>query len=309
MDSAILELLKRSAAIPSMPQVATRFLEIVQEPDFDFKDVVEVLSTDPGTASEILRLANSSLFGITRQVTSLVQALPLLGIKRVRSLVLGRYIVDSINQKSNGRIDRSYYWRRSVTTAILSARLADALAPKLREEAFISGLLADIGVMVLDDAMPERYRPIAEQYQPGGNVDLAQAEQTLLDSTHAEVSAVVLEHWQLPEVICEAVRHHPWESRSEHGASLANIVGSSDRIAKYLCERPADIEVVLTDCQKIVEELDLDPAVLADRLQELEVQIRDFAELLHVELIHSKLYELIATEIRQKMAGAGTATG
>ena len=66
MDHVVLDLLKRTTAIPSMPQVAVRFLEIVQQPDFDFNEVVEIFSTDSGSTSDILRLANSPLFGVTR---------------------------------------------------------------------------------------------------------------------------------------------------------------------------------------------------------------------------------------------------
>ena len=77
MKNDVLETLKRSAVVPSMPQVVTRFLEIIQDPDFNYNQLVEVLGADPGTTSEVLRLANSALFGVTRQITSLRQALTL----------------------------------------------------------------------------------------------------------------------------------------------------------------------------------------------------------------------------------------
>ena len=73
MDHNVFDLIKRSAAVPSMPQVAARFLEIVQDPDFEYKEVVEVLSTDPGMTGELLRLANSPLFGVARKITTLNQ--------------------------------------------------------------------------------------------------------------------------------------------------------------------------------------------------------------------------------------------
>lgn len=307
MDTTVLDLLKRSAAIPSMPQVATRFLEIVQDPDFNYQEVVEVLSTDPGTASEILRLANSALFGVTRQVTVLSQAVTLLGIKRVRSLVLGRYIVDSINQKNCTGIDAQYYWRRSLATAVFAARLADTLAPNQREEAFISGLLSDIGVVILDDALPDRYRPLAEQYQPHGNAELASAEVTLLGTSHAEVSALVLEHWQLPEVVCDAVRRHPWEQRAEDTPPLARIIGAADRLAQRLCETPTHPEIVIEDCRTIVEVLELDASVLTRSLEEIEPQIREFADMLGIEVIPSQVYEMIARELKEKLTESASA--
>jgi HD-like signal output (HDOD) protein len=307
MDRVVLDLLKRSAAVPSMPQVATRFLQIIQDPDFDYREVVAVLSSDPGTVSEILRLANSSLFGVTRKVTALPHAVSLLGIKRVRSLVLGRYIVDSLNRRGCGRIKPSYYWRRSLTTAVLSARLIDALAPELREEAFVAGLLADIGVVILGDAMPEQYGPIAEQYRPGGQMDLAAAEQATISATHAEVSGLVLEHWRLPENICEAVQWHSWALVRDSGSVLALVIGAADRISKYLCEAPEDINKVVEDCQAIITRLNLDPATLSRSLEEIEHQIEDLSDMLRIEVIPSQVYEVIATQVRKRFAETATA--
>lgn len=305
MDHSILDLLKRSAAIPSMPQVAARFLEIVQDPEFDYDEVVEVLSTDPGTASELLRLANSPLFGVTRKITSLTQALTLLGLKRVRSLVLGRYIVDSIEHKGTVSIDTSYYWRRSLTTAVLAAQFADPLEPQLREEAFISGLLADIGVVVLDEALPDQYHPIAERYRPHGSVDLSETEVQAIGVSHGQVSAMILEHWRLPDVVCLAVRDHalaPSTDGMPNKNKLAPIVGAADRIGKYLCETPNQIEQVIDFCRQSMASIGLEPSVLGKLLAEIEPQITDFASVLKVDVISSKVYALIAQKLQEELS-------
>ncbi|MDM8008728.1 MAG: HDOD domain-containing protein [Phycisphaerae bacterium] len=297
MDTTVLELVKRSAAIPSMPQVALRFLEIIQDPDFDFREVVEVLSSDPGTTSEILRLANSSLFGVTRKVTALPHAMTLLGIKRIRSLVLGRYIVESLSTKGCASIEPAYYWRRSLTTAVLAARLADAIVPDRREEAFISGLLADVGIVILDDALPARYRGIAMQFTPGGTPELALAENELLGTNHGLVSAMVLDHWKLPKTVCAAVRWHPWERREQGRNPLADLVGAADRVSKWVCETPADLDAVVADCREIAHVLNLAPETLARCLMEIEEHISDLSSLLKIEVIYSQVYEVIATRV------------
>ena len=311
MDKKLLDLLKRSAAIPSMPQVAARFLEIVQDPEFRYQDVVEVLSPDPGMTTEILRLANSPLFGVTRQVTSLPQALALLGLKRVRSLVLGRYIVDSIDKKKLTLIDASYYWRRSLVTAVLAARLAEPIEPKLREEAFTAGLLADIGIVILDEAVPEQFQPVAREYRPHGRPNLLALELEALSASHGEVSAVALEQWRLPDVVCDAVRWHASDlSESKDGRyHLARIVSTADRIAKYLCESPTAADEVAGNCTKILAEIDLEPDVLALILNEIEPQIAEFASILRIDMIPSQIYEMIAQELKASptvLATAGT---
>lgn len=306
MDQCVLDLLKRSAVIPSMPQVATRFLELVQDPEFDYQEVATVLSTDAGTASEILRLANSSLFGLTRQITSLPHALTLLGLKRVRSLVLGRYIVDSLDRREQLTIERSYFWRRSLATAVLAAKLAEHRTPKLREEAFISGLLADVGVVVLDEALTDRYRPIAREYRPQGRTDLASAELAMMGITHGQASALVLDYWQIPEIVCDTVRDHPWEATGDQTETLSRIVGAADRIGKYLCEKPKHIDATVDDCRRMLADLKLEPAVLADMLDGIEKQIEEFAEILRIDVAPSSTCQAIADGLRKTLIQAGT---
>lgn len=311
MDNAVFDLIKRSAAIPSMPQVAARFLEIVQDPEFDYKEVVEVLSADPGMTGELLRLANSPLFGVARRITTLNQALALLGLKRVRSLVLGRYIVDSIDKKHPPVIDTSYYWRRSLATGVLAARLADPLEPRFREEAFIAGLLADTGVVILDETLMGDYRDIARQYCPHGQDTIADMEKLAIDVTHGQVSAMILEHWHLPDVVCDAVRWHcetppSWDTP---GMRVARIIGAADRIGKYICETPQDIDAVADACQNAMVGLELDPIVLARILTEIEPQIQDFASVLRVDVIPSQVYTMIADKLREKLVPASVAAG
>ena len=304
MSIPLLDALKRSAAVPSMPQVATRFLEIMQKPDFDYKELISVLSTDPGTASEILRLTNSSLFGVVRQITSLDQAMAMLGVRRLRSIVLGRYAVETMNACKSRVIDTSYYWRRSVATAVLASRFAEIDTPRQRDEAFIAGLLADVGVMVLDAAMPDRYRPLAEQYRPLGKDQITVAEKTLLGVTHAEVSAAVLEHWQLPELVCDAVCHHADEPTINKAPTLATVVGAADAIGKYLSENPKDMERVVEVCRREAARVGLGAQGLVELVGDIEKQIEELASMLRVDIIPSKVYDLIARAITEHLVPA-----
>lgn len=308
MTSEALELVKRSAAVPSIPHVVTRFLEITQEPDFRYDDLAELLSTDPGIASEILRLANSALFGVARQVTNLKQALTLLGLKRIRSLVLSRYMVQSVGTGMRGGIDMSYLWRRSLASAVMAARFSDILTPGKREEAFIAALLADIGVVILSDALHQRYHSVTEHYRPCEAYDLTDLEHTTVGATHAQVSALVLEHWQLPELIAGAVRHHhTWPmdpSIPEDVATCARIVNGSSRLGKLLCEKPR-IEQVAGTCQQAMDLIGLELSVLAGTLEKIETDIEELAQILRVDVVSSTVYTLIALQVKGLISNSG----
>lgn len=306
MQTAVIEMLKRSAVIPSMPQVAARFLEIIQDPEFDYADVVEVLSSDAGTAGEILRLANSSLFGVTRHVSSLSHALTLLGMRRVRSLVLGRYIVDSLDRHARTLISVPYFWQRSLTRAVLSGQFAAHLEPQAREETFIAGLLADVGVIILDEAMPKDYGEIAAEYRPDGPTDLAKRELALIGVDHGEVSAMVLAHWQLPDVVCDAVAGHPWELEKPEASPLSRLVGAADILSKHLCDSQPEVDRVLNLCDELNTSLRLDSGKLTTLIVGIEPHITEFAQMLRIQLSGTEEYRKFESALQAHLQPAAS---
>ena len=239
MNIKVIEAIKKSAAVPSVPQVVTRFLEIMQDPDFDYNDLVKVLSADAGTVSEILRLVNSALFGVRHKIVSLRQALTLLGPMRTRSLLVGRYLVDTMAQKDVKGLDMGYFWRRSLASSVVSSRLAESTLPHQREEVFIGALLADIGIPILSEAMPDKYKSITVRYAPQGVPFTAEEELDAVEATHAQVSAMVLSHWSLPDTVATAVNLHQSDNPGQgDAATIARILRASDVIARHLCESP-----------------------------------------------------------------------
>ena len=286
-----------------MPQVVTRFLQAIQTPDFEYDDIVKILSADPGMVSEVLRLSNSALFGVVRKVTNLRQALTLLGPKRTRSLVLGRYLVESFGDKVGGGIDTSYFWRRSLAGAVLGARIADAVLPRQREEVFISALLADVGVTILAQAFPERYQPIAKYYSPYGRYFSDDDERDTVEVTHAEVSAMVLSYWKLPDLICKAVNlHHSANiGTGDDAARIARILNGSDRIAKLLCEIP-DVGETGQICSEAADFAGVDLATISRLLGEIENDVEELAIILHIDVIPSTVYDMIAKSVQEKLA-------
>ncbi len=306
MNANVLETIKKSAAVPSVPQVVLRFIQIMQDPEFEYAHLVKALSADPGTVSELLRLANSALFGVRNKVVAPKQALTLLGPKRTRSLLLGRYLVDSMSKRSSAGLDMSYFWRRSLTTSVIAARFAQKQIPRMQDEAFISGLLADIGVPILAEAFPTQYAPIVAEYRPHGSYVSCEQEINVAEVTHAQVSAMVLAHWTLPDSIVSAVNlSHSEKPGSGDVAAVARILHAADPISKLLCEVPS-ADAITSTCESSLAFVSLDEMTLVQMLPTIEADLEDLAEALRIDVIPSKVYSLIAKAVEEKLMSAAS---
>jgi len=305
MDDKMLAQLKSSAAIPSMPQVVCRFLEIVRDPVFSYEDLVNVLSTDPGLTGDVLRLANSSFFGMTRGVKGLHQALTLLGIRRIRSLVLGRYMVRSLSGPGGGCPRFNDYWRRSVTTAVLTSKFAAKRMPQMSEEAMIGGLLGDVGVMVLAGGLPGQYTPVVEHYLSDPPEDYAAREREALGIDHAEVGALVLEEWRFPPLIIEAVRRRytNWTSQVCHSEqrSLGQFLNGAGLISWLVSAKP-DRTAIIRTCMEATEQVGVNLAFLLEVLEEAEVDAQELAALLQLQVMSTSGHETVCQELGTYLA-------
>jgi HD-like signal output (HDOD) protein len=300
MNASVLESIKKSAAVPSMPQVVLRFLEIMQDPEFDYADLVKVLSADPGTVGELLRLANSALFGVRNKVVSTRQALTLLGPKRVRSLLLGRYLVDTMTTKK-------VFWRRSLTSSLLASHLANEKIRPHRDEAFIGALLADIGIPILAEAMPQQYAPALARFAPGKTALTAEEETQAVELTHGEVSAMVLGHWTLPKSICAAVNLHQSQNPgTDDIAIIARILNASDRIGALLCTEP-DEDTVVECCTDAMQFVGIDVGVLIKLLPTVEADVEELADALRIDVLPSKAYAAVARALTEWLRGVAIA--
>ena len=301
MNARILETIKKSAAVPSMPQVVLRFLEIMRDPNFDYSDLVKVLSTDAGTVSEILRLANSALFGVRNKVVSPKQALTLLGPKRTRSLLLGRYLVDTLSKKKSGGLDMSYFWRRSLACSVVASHFAEVVLPRQRDEAFIAALLADIGVPILAEAFPGKYAAIVARYAPHAVAVTAEEEQAAVEVTHAQVSAMVLSHWTLPDSVSAAVNlHQSTNPGIGPVATIARVLSAADQIARLLCEVP-EVDVIVPICNAATAFVGVEMGILVKLLPTIEHDIEELADALRIDVIPSTVYALVAKTVQQSL--------
>ena len=305
MREEILNAIRQTAYVPSMPRVACRFLQLCAREDQEYDDLVDVLASDAGMTSEILRMVNSPLFGACRKISSLKQGMILLGLSKVRSLVLSRYLTQQMDQLPCPGLDLRCFWQRSLTRAILAARFCEETDAHLREEVFVGGLLSDVGVVVLASALPEKYSSIAKDYRPlHGNLWVVR-EHHALGVGHADISAVILQDWHLPELIVEAVRLHHVDralpSAADSGGRAGCILAAANKATDLMSAVP-DPRSISDLCTQAQANTGLRIGALVDAFRSIEDDLADLACLLGVKIDPLKACDQINRELAQQAA-------
>ena len=195
----------RLLELPPFPSVAIRALQLVSKSDTRLYELHELISSDPVFSSELLKLANSPLYGIRTEIHSTMQATILLGFERVKALALTIGIRSYLGASPQTLVLRSC-WTHSLACAIAAEEIAGAGFVD-KDVAYTAGLIHDIGRIALAFLDPERYAALVEDAST--DADLLSLERELFAVDHCEAGRFLLESWKLPSIFCEIVsRHH-----------------------------------------------------------------------------------------------------
>jgi diguanylate cyclase (GGDEF)-like protein len=189
---------------PSPPGVATHIIELARDPDIEMSQVAKALSMDSALSTKILRIANSPLYAQRRKSDNLRQALVVLGLNATLTLALSFSLVKSLRSGKPNGLDHPLYWRRALLAATSARALADAMHHPMAEEIFLAALLQDVGMLALDQAVPDLYRGNSAQRD---HTALAEIERKRLQTDHAEIGGWLMRVWNLPERLHLAISH------------------------------------------------------------------------------------------------------
>jgi HD-like signal output (HDOD) protein len=209
----------RIDALPSLPTVYTDLVSEIESPTSSMESVAKIIARDMAMTTKVLQLVNSAFFGLPRTISHPAQAIGLLGLDTVKSLVLGVQVFSAFRGEPYvlGMIEK--LWTHSVATGHLARAIAQSeqAPPHLVEIAFTAGLLHDIGVLVLAANLGESYQKIL-QAAGSSETPLSVIEREQLGATHAEVGAYLLGLWGLGDGIVEAVAFHHAPTQCLHRA-------------------------------------------------------------------------------------------
>lgn len=198
------KLLKRPNVLPSAPKVVQTLIDSFDDEDVDPIKIAMLVEKDPVLTAKLLKTANSAFFGITRNVTNAREAMSVLGLIKVRALVIAAALGDGFHQV--GGVNMSQFWRYSLNTAALSRYIA--LPIRIDENtAYTAGLIHAVGKLVMHAGMPEK---MLELDRSVSMLDLkrAETERALFGYSYAEVGAALAREWHFPKRMIDAIGHH-----------------------------------------------------------------------------------------------------
>jgi putative nucleotidyltransferase with HDIG domain len=217
-------------SLPTLPTVIAKMLELVDNPKTSASSLSNLIMRDQVLTAKILKMANSSFYAFPRQIATVKLALVVLGFENVKEMALSLSVLNSFKGENNKHFDTSMFWQHSVSVGACTRMLARETCYRLAGEAFVAGLLHDIGKVVLNQYLPKEFAEIQTMIFEGGR-SCDEAEQEILGVTHAEVGAWLAERWNLPVILVEAIRYHQHPEMCPRNAELPLLVYLGDYLS------------------------------------------------------------------------------
>ena len=217
------EVIQNLGELPPLPQVATRVIRITADSDTSTDQLQNLVRTDQALTSQILKVANSAMFGRMREVSTLTQAILTLGFSTTRSVVLASSVKNLFTRGPAGLQER-ILWEHALVTALTGSAFSKAMRFPIAEEVFLAGLMHDIGKSVMFLKFPESYGTMLRQLQEDGGDGLSMELDTF-GFDHAMVGEALLASWNLSEGIEVVARwhHDPLQAAVEHQRLVALV--------------------------------------------------------------------------------------
>ena len=230
MTTQATELVKGIAKLASLPEVCIRVNEMVDDPRSSAADIGKVISHDTALTAQLLRMANSSFYNFPSKVGTISRAVTVVGERELRYLVLALSAVRTFSQIPVELINMASFWRHSVYCGVVARLVAGQCHVLHSERLFVSGLLHDVGMLVMMNREPELVKQ-ALVASESGDKEQYQAEIELFGFDHAEVGGALMKQWNMPDALCETVACHHDISKAEEARLDAAIIHIANVIA------------------------------------------------------------------------------
>jgi len=222
------DIVHRVEELPALPNVTYKVLKLTSDPKTTIPELSDVITKDQVLTAKVLRMANSAYYGYARRIYSIDEAVVVLGFSTIRSLVMAASVFNVLDKEFQGYfLPKGDLWKHSMLTALTARLLAKRTGYELPDQAFVAGLLHDIGKVVLNTYMTKAFHSVLSKVNET-RIAFMEAERDILGFDHAVVGARVAEKWNLPEALVEAIGKHHCPREATNNPKLTSIVHIAD---------------------------------------------------------------------------------
>lgn len=226
---------KKIEELPTPDFVVQRIISIASNPESGTKELNIAVLESPTLSAKILKMSNSAYYAIPRKITKLTQAINILGFKTVRNLAMSIFTVNSYFKKEYEYFNTEKFWKHLMGTGIAAELLSNYVNYPEKEEAFLSGMLHDLGKIAMAFVMPDVFEMIVK-LSKHKKVSFSKAEEMLQSFSHQQIGKVLFENWNMSDIIIDTATFHdnPNENRHENTKAIVNIVHIANISVKTL---------------------------------------------------------------------------
>ena len=278
MPNNISELVKMADKMVSFPEIHMRISQMLDDPDCDMGKLGDVISFDPGLTAQILRVANSPFYGLSKEVNTVAHALTVVGLSKLRYMLLATSAVKTFDGIPNELVSMEDFWLHSLYCALAAKILAEKIKGVQADAVFVSGLLHDIGQLVLFNQLPELARDaLLNSVEAPEEPDTYISEREIIGFDHAALGGALAEHWHWPAMLIETIKYHHEPDKSENYPKETAIVHIANCLAVLAELNTANIDE--TDAPQIEphvwKRLGLDENIIPSVLESMYTQFED----------------------------------
>ncbi len=228
----ILNSIDQLAVVPEFLQDVMR---VLNKKDVSINEAAKLINRDQSLVTKILRIANSPLYGLYRKVASVEYALHIIGLAEVTNIVTGITLLETFKIKSDSYLDQREFWEHSYMVGNLSKGLCKEFRVDHYREAFVAGFLHDLGISITHKYLHGSFIKIYEEVTQN-NKDYTELENDIIGLNHQEIALTLLDKWNFPLFLCNAVLFHHNPSKMNEDNSLAAIIHLADYLVNIVSE-------------------------------------------------------------------------
>ncbi len=274
-ETAALKIANNTIEIATLPEVTMKIIEVVQDPRSTAHDLHEIVKNDPALSSRVLRVVNSAFYGLPGQIGSIDRAIMLLGLNAVKNIAIAASLSKMFRSgATHDDLTGKDLWTHSVAVGAANKLITQAIGLALPDEAFLAGLIHDIGIVAELQCCSQEIPKIVEAMRAGG-LDILTAEEKVLGANHQEIGALLAAKWKFPRSFqfVTGYHHNPTELAQEN-----RLLACVTYVADHVCtQKGLGIVKIQQEYppldQSILEEIKLSESALDDVFENVEAEL------------------------------------